>query len=244
MGKSIKNTHKEFKEHWISIKDKLKENSSVATLEEVYLIYNKRIDNRYFKPIKLLRDHEDSSDGFGFSMVAILCSLIEFLQSTIDGKFHQLSYEEEFKYKYETLVNNGAIDYYGKAGRDEFIKFLKELDSRFKEKPGYKTNFDSVAEEFYSCIRCSLLHDACTRNNWIIREESCDDSIFDISNKEEKILYRNNFYKLIKNKVEVDMKKQFASDSGFRKNLLKKMDVIFETAIYDSTDEIPFWWNN
>lgn len=241
MTRAKNNTHKELKKRWATIKQNLSEDS-VLGIEDVYNIFFERIENRYFKPIELLRDSEDSCDGFGFSMVAILCTLIEFLQSTIDGKFHQQSYEEEFKCKYKTLVNRGFINYYGNGGRNEFVIFLKDLDSRFEEKSGYITNFDSVAEEFYSCIRCSLLHDACTRNNWIIREKSVDDSIFDNSNKEEKILYRNDFYTLIKNKVEVDMKGRFFDDQGFRRNLLKKMDIVFETANYSNNDKIPFWW--
>lgn len=239
----MKNTHKEFKERWLSIKKELREDSSDDILKKVYLIYIDRIENRYFKPIELLRNHKDSCDGFGFSMVAILCSLIEFLQSSIDGKFHKQSYENEHKEKFPILVSKGLIKYYGKGGREEFVKYLKELDSRFKESHNCIADFSSVAEEFYSCIRCALLHDACTRNNWIIRKESDDDLIFDNSNSEEKILYRNNFYQLIKNKVNCSMKDQFANDLGLRKNLLKKMDVIFETANYSKFEDIPFWWN-
>jgi hypothetical protein len=238
-----KNTHKEFKEHWISVKDELKEYSSTETFEEVYLIYIERIKNRYFRPIELLRDYKDSSDGFGFSMVAILCSLIEFLQSTIDGKFHQLSYKDEFKVKYPILESVGCIHYYGGGGRNEFIEFLKELNTSFKDNPIYSKDYDTVAREFYSCVRCALLHDACTSGNWIIREQSDKDLILDISNPEEKILYRNKFYELIKNKVNCDMKNQFIVDAEFRKNLLKKMDIIFETANYSKKEDIPFWWN-
>ncbi|MFM9826826.1 hypothetical protein [Flavobacterium sp.] len=240
-----RNTHKEFKERWIFIKNELKEYSSVDLFQKVYLIYNERIENRYFKPIELLRNNKDSCDGFGFSMVAISCSLIEFLQSTIDGKFDKLSYKNEFMSKYPILVSEGLIDYYGGKSGDEFVKFLKELNSRFKEKSNYISNFDSVAKEFYKCVRCTLLHDACTRNNWIIREESDDDTIFDNSNKEEKILYRNNFYELIKNKVNFEMRDQFLDkdNTELRKNLLKKMDVIFETANYGKKEDIPFWWN-
>lgn len=245
MVKSRENTHKEFEKRWISIKNELKEDSSIDLFQKVYLIYKERIDNRYFKPIELLRDHKDSSDGFGFSMVAILCTLIEFLQSTIDGRFDEKSYGNEFRFKYSILHSEGKIPYYGMVNENEdneFVKFLKDLDSSFEKNPPYSNHYNSIAREFYSCIRCSLLHDACTRNNWIIREKSVDNSIFDNSNKDEKILYRNDFYTLIKNKVDVDMKEQFTADSEFRKKLLKKMDIIFETANYIDKDEIPFWW--
>lgn len=244
MTKTKNNTHRELKKRWVAVKKDLSEGSDFG-IEEVYSIYFGRIENRYFKPIELLRDRKDSCDGFGFSMVAILCTLIEFLQSTLDGKFDKQSYKNEFTEKYPILVSESLIGYYeGKSG-DEFVKFLKELNPRFKEIPNYKCHFDSVAKEFYKCVRCPILHDACTRNNWIIREESDDDSIFDNSNKEEKILYRNNFYELIKNKVNCEMRDQFLDkdNAELRKNLLKKMDVIFETANYSKKEDIPFWWN-
>jgi hypothetical protein len=150
-------------------------------------------------------------DGFGFSMVAILCSLIEFLQSTIDGKFDKKAYENEFNLKYSVLQNEKRITYYEVVNNNEdneFVIFLKKLDSRFEKNPDYSAYYNSVAREFYECIRCAILHDACTRNNWIIREKSGDNSIFDISKKEEKILYRNDFYNIIKEKVKKDMKEQ------------------------------------
>ena len=246
MEKSIKNTHKELKERWVCIKNELKEDSSVDLFLKVYLIYNERIDNRYFKPIELLRDHKDSSDGFGFSMVAILCSLIEFLQSTIDGKFDKKAYENEFNLKYSVLQNEKRITYYEVVNNNEdneFVIFLKKLDSRFEKNPDYSAYYNSVAREFYECIRCAILHDACTRNNWIIREKSGDNSIFDISKKEEKILYRNDFYNIIKEKVKKYMKEQFVENKEIRKNLFKKMDIIFETANYNKFEDIPFWWN-
>lgn len=242
MIKTKNNTHRELKKRWVAVKKDLSEGSDFG-IEEVYSIYFKRIENRYFKPIELLKSHDDSIDGYGFSMVAILCSLIEFLQSTIDGKFHRISYEEEFKVKYPILDSEGCIHYYGGAGRNEFIEFLKELNTSFKDNPTYSEDYDTVAREFYSCVRCALLHDACTSGNWIIREQSDKDLIFDISNPEEKILYRNNFYKKIYEKVKNDMSANFINNIEFRKNLLKKMDIIFETANYIVKDEIPFWWN-
>lgn len=245
MTRSKNNTHKELKERWIAVKQNLFEDSDFG-IEEVYSIYFERIENRYFKPIELLKIDDDSSDGYGFSMIAISCSLIEFLQSTIDGKFDEKSYKYEFVSKYPLLVQRGVLKFYGKTEKNtdnQFVLFLKKLDSNFEVNPTYSEHYDSVAREFYSCVRCALLHDACTSGNWIIREKSDKDLIFDISNPQEKILYRNNFYEKIYEKVKNDMRKNFTNNIEFRKNLLKKMDIIFETANYIDKDEIPFWWN-
>lgn len=190
MAKSIKNTHKELKERWETVKKDLNEDSSIDNWNEVYDIFTDRIENRYFRPSESLRDHISSIDGFGFSMVTILCTLIEFLQSTIDGRFEKRSNEVEYRDKYTLLLETGRLKFYSNNGCNKFVWFLENLHSGFKDKPNSDSNhFNSVANEFYSSVRCALLHDACTRNNWIIKEKSIGGLIFDNSNREEKILY-------------------------------------------------------
>lgn len=238
----IINKHRDLKEEWIELKkDIVKTNLDEILWDKVFDIYCNRIKYRYFMPVEVLIKHENSKVGFGFSIVTILCSLIEFLQSSIDGCFDKKSYENEFKIKYKTLSNQGFINYYSYEDDDnEFVKFLikKIPNANFEAKPIYTKHFKSVAREFYSCIRCSLLHDAVTRNNWIIREKS-NNLIFDNSNEKKKILYRNNFYEAIKNVVD-EMRNE--ESEVIRHNLLKKIDVIFETADYQTVEEVPFWW--
>ncbi len=48
------------------------------------LFFRKRVETRYFEPIRLLQEH-GGNKGEGFSIVALQCSLIEFLASTRDG---------------------------------------------------------------------------------------------------------------------------------------------------------------
>jgi len=45
---------------------------------------HKRLSLRYLEPIKVLRD-SGTFQGEGFSIVAIQCTLIEFLESTVQG---------------------------------------------------------------------------------------------------------------------------------------------------------------
>lgn len=44
-----------------------------------------RLELRYLKPIRILQEH-GTLEGEGFSILAILCTLVEFLESTFQGK--------------------------------------------------------------------------------------------------------------------------------------------------------------
>src|SRR2546428_1706547 len=44
-----------------------------------------RLESRYFRPIEILKK-QDRFAGEGFSVMTLLCSLVEFLESTWQGK--------------------------------------------------------------------------------------------------------------------------------------------------------------
>jgi hypothetical protein len=70
---------------WHATKASLVVGGDPQTWRAVYRdFYRARLDLRYLNPIKILQDHGTFS-GEGFSIAAIQCSLIEFLESTIQG---------------------------------------------------------------------------------------------------------------------------------------------------------------
>src|SRR5690348_1224997 len=50
--------------------------------------FHRRLSLRYLKPINVLQNH-GTFQGEGFSIVAIQCSLIEFLESSLQGKSYR-----------------------------------------------------------------------------------------------------------------------------------------------------------
>ena len=134
---------------WYLLKQRLIENSCEKTwkqaLNEYFL---KRLNLHYLNPIKVLQRHGTFS-GEGFSILAILCTLIEFLESTVKG------------FKYRFLKSGEKLDKfeYSKSSK-LFIDFLCNREPFNKE-------FNStLAMEFYINIRCGLLHEAQTKNRW------------------------------------------------------------------------------
>jgi hypothetical protein len=75
--------------------------------------FYERLSSRYLEPISVLQDC-GTFQGEGFSIVAIQCSLIEFLESTVQG----LSY----RYRRRNDPPIGPHEYSGSG--DIFVQFL------------------------------------------------------------------------------------------------------------------------
>ncbi len=111
------------------------------------IFFKKRIETRYFEPIRLLQEHGENK-GEGFAIVALQCSLIEFLASIRTGqnyKHCQSGSDECEKYEY---CQSSKL----------FTDFLRD-EEPFKKAFSCKVKADS----FYKHIRCSLLHEARTK---------------------------------------------------------------------------------
>ncbi|SFU12381.1 hypothetical protein SAMN05444141_10998 [Pseudovibrio denitrificans] len=111
----------------------------------------RRLKDRYLEPIQAIQE-AGALEGEGFAIVSIQCALIEFLAALKLGK--------NFKY----LVRGerlGEFEY--SKSRELFRDFL------VTEKP-FANCFKTIesAESFYSNVRCALLHEARTKNGWLI----------------------------------------------------------------------------
>ncbi len=136
--------------------------------------FHARIATRYLDPIaaiKRIRKHQ----GEGFSIVAIQCSMIEFLESTVQG----------VSYRY--LPRGSAAQLTAHEYSDSQRLFVDFLRGREPFKEDFKS--EKIARDFYVGVRCGLLHEARTKNAWLIRTNG--PTIIRLAPK--KILYRNNF---------------------------------------------------
>tara|TARA_Y100000782_G_C10187314_1_gene267554 strand:- start:6952 stop:7560 length:609 start_codon:yes stop_codon:yes gene_type:complete len=134
--------------------------------------FYKRLETRYLSPIRTLTN-KGCCDGEGFSIVAIQCSLIEFLESTYCGiKYRRLKKGEvlePFEYQFSGEVFKRFL-----TTRDPFKDFFNE----------------ELATEFYSNVRCGILHEAMTNNGWRIHAKSKENLLIDTENK---IVFRDDF---------------------------------------------------
>jgi hypothetical protein len=141
-----------------------------------------RLQSRYFAPIDTLRkpvthpkNGKEPWQGEGFAIVALQCSLIEFLGATLKGQTYVN--HSELKGRKTTAFE------YSKSG-EMFVEFLTTH-------PPFKEVFvtDVLAWDFYNGVRCALLHEARTRNHWTILARKAPGPCIDTKNK---IIYRDD----------------------------------------------------
>ncbi len=165
-----------------------------------------RLEDRYLKPIKTLQDH-GHWQGEGFSIVAIQCSLLEFLESTAQGKnYHYLK-------KGETL---GVHEY--ASSKDIFVQFLCERQpfmSVFAQAPG-------LAEDFYASVRCGLVHEARTKNGWLIHAGTSAPVLVD---EPGRILYRDKFQAALLQFI-AEYAQALPSDPALQEAFIRKFDAL------------------
>lgn len=116
-------------------------------------IFEERLNERYIRPAEIIQRHSHIV-GEGFSIVTILCALIETLETFYVGQC----------YKHDQPRN----DYEYGNGRSESI-YLSFLTKR---EPFCGVFNETLARDFYKNVRCALLHEAMTRNRWVIRISS------------------------------------------------------------------------
>ncbi|EKT4544245.1 hypothetical protein OC66_06510 [Flavobacterium psychrophilum] len=166
---------------WVELEKVLKseeeENWGLA-----FHFFEERIKTRYLNPIKAILAM-NLNNGEGFAVVNLQCSLIETIESFINGwKFSADPYGW-FKNEIALGLNDSTIN-----NKEIFISFF---DKRI---PFIDLNVNGT--EFYKYVRCGLLHETQTKNGWQIRANGIDKSIKD------KIIYRDLFQKDIETVIE------------------------------------------
>jgi hypothetical protein len=162
-----------------------------------------RLASRYLEPIKVLQDN-GSFQGEGFSIVAIQCSLIEFLESTVQGTC--------YRYRRRNEPPPGPYEYSDSG--ELFVQFLTNRQP-------FARDFDrDTARDFYESVRCGLLHEARTKNGWTIWAESPTQNVV---NANERIVYRNDFQAAILEHIQW-YKAMLCSDAAVQEAFIRKFD--------------------
>jgi hypothetical protein len=145
---------------WKAIQVRLEANPSLELWEEAYTEFHyKRIELRYLNPIRLLGETR-SNEGEGFSMVALFCTLIEFLATSERGM--------NFNVNIQTGRRPNVLGHeYGLGTGSDYFRDLLTTNSLFHGIVPLGT-----AANFYSHVRCGLLHEARTGDGWTIVADS------------------------------------------------------------------------
>lgn len=136
--------------------------------EQAYNYFDQRIKTRYLKPIEAILNIGNNK-GEGFAVVNIQCSLIETIECFINGWIHKHPY---------------YIDLNGVSFKGNERVFKSFFNNRVK--------IGISGKDFYRSVRCCLLHETQTKNNWKIKKSRDKRKAFEVK-ESFKILYRDGF---------------------------------------------------
>lgn len=127
---------------------------------DVIAMFRQRIENYYLKPIKAIKD-PGKLKGEGFTILTIQCALIEMFAAFKNGQIHN----------HRKRPGGPSFEY--KLADDCFIKFLQTepiFENHFYMLNGRRKILDQPfsAKDFYSSVRCGLMHEARTKGHWVI----------------------------------------------------------------------------
>lgn len=189
---------------WLRFREELAHGTDSAWKAAFDDFLHPRLTLRYFDPIKTLQ-YGGAYQGEGFSIVAIQCTLIEFLESTTQG----VNYK--FKSKGE------------KSGPFEYTSSQSIFEAFLCSRTPFSSIFDKAsALDFYIGVRCGLLHEAQTKNGWKILGRSTDNLI---ANTKDRVVYRDNFQKGLLDYVGA-YKEALLSDKNLQSAFIRKFDNI------------------
>lgn len=156
---------------------------------EIIRFLRDRYYERFFEPLKVLRNSLGNEQGHGFAIMALCCLLIETLQSYRDGLAStnrgELSRLAQYSPPPRFAIHPSE---WPKSGEEVFERYFATNSTLFPNVDG---------REFYRNIRNGLLHQAQTKDGWLIKvrqEKLCDAS--------KKIIDRDEFAKRLEDAFE------------------------------------------
>jgi len=196
---------------WLQLKESLGHGPGKnARWDEAYDFFEKRINNRYLIPIEVI-EKNSNCEGEGFAISAIICSLIEALETFRQGKV------------YKRGSKGNSLD-----ETKEYFKSQPIFEKFLNEHEPFKAHFaaDGLATNFYENVRCALLHEAATRNGWKIQTNT---TVLVEKRNGSLILNRVLFVGAIKLYIS-NYKEELLGSSELKKAFIQKLDLICETA--------------
>lgn len=191
-------------EDWKVAREQLVKNSDTKLWKVTCSDYFfKRLFPRYLSPIEILQ-RNCKSEGEGFAILAVQCSLIEFLESITQG------------INYRHGKDCGQYEYNESGGL--FVNFLN------CRHPFSQVFDQKLARDFYKSVRCGILHEARTKNGWRVHAGRKGGSMLD---RDQKIIYRNGFQSGLQCYIDWYCK-TLPSDKTLQQAFIRKYDNLCE----------------
>lgn len=184
--------------------------------------FEERIRTRYLNSINAILEM-NLKTGEGFAVVNLQCSLIETIESFINGWIYHNDGEKKSKKGW----------FKNKISNETHIKEINNNLCLFESFFKNHLNFKKInGNDFYFNVRCSLLHETQTKNNWKIKKGLKFGKIFEEKDN-FKIIYRDNFQRdlektinLYKTAIIKEQKFNNIEAKELRKNFIAKFNHI------------------
>jgi hypothetical protein len=222
------------RDQWINIKNNFKSYAVDEFWEQGFRLFRNRINNKFIAPLDKIIELKNHV-GEGFAILIVQCALIETFAAFKYGKVFNPRYNEENDPTYQYRDSRKIFtDFLHEEKIFENHFFVMENDSKIMDKP-------FVADDFYSNVRCALVHEGRTRKKWTInvKPKKISDSIFikEIGGKHK--IYRTFLQRSLKqylNDYLNDLHKNHNEE--LRKFFGRKMDHIYHLKKNNLN-----WWN-
>ncbi|NKL18478.1 hypothetical protein [Rhizobium leguminosarum] len=194
-----------FPKAWPAIKATLAPDASPEQWEAaIGRCLDTRLKLRYFDPIEAITASRKLK-GEGFLILTIQCSILEFLASLRRG------------WNYRQGAGWGIDFEYGGSKR-LYVEFLCQ-------NPPFSDWFptEERAEDFYKNIRCGLVHEAQTKDGWVVKAGSSQHPLIDFN---AKIVNRDEFGRAI-NIYLADYRHALRGDQNLQDAFKRKFDNIY-----------------
>lgn len=198
-----------FPKDWPAIKAAIDADPSVDTWTSVAdIVLRGRLNRLYFGPIhQLTREPGERGQGEGFAILTIQCAVIEFLAALRKG----------WSFKHGHKVQ-GQDNYYGNS-KLLYTTFLSE-EAPFAD--AFTTQ--ARADEFYTDIRCGLVHEGQTKNTWRIWRGQASDPLVDF---DRKAIHRD----VMQRQIEAYLDRycaELAATAQLQDAFIRKFDYLFQ----------------
>lgn len=213
---------------------------SNTSWKEVIDLFEKRVDDFYFTPIKQILTL-GKQQGEGFSILTLQCALIEMFAAFRQGKIHNRSKPETGGLKYEYRDSSACFV--------EFLhteKIFENIFYRIDKKGDKQKNQPFSASGFYGNVRCGLMHEGRTKKDWLITtktDNGFSSLIFIVENKDKtKSINRTILNKRLEYYFREiylrELRQKDDSGSRLRRLFARKLD-----HLYDISRDINYdWW--
>lgn len=229
----------EERKQWDKLRIQLNSNYTYSSeWNEAIKLFKKRLDRKFFTPVQTIITHQ-KLEGEGFAIVTVQCALIESLASFRTGEIH--------------IVRRKATspNYLYDGSKKMFVDFLNSAEifkDNFWEVDKNGRHIDNSpfnAEDFYTKVRCGLMHEARTKGEWNINATKSDiktNKIFLEKSGTKIKIYRTILHYRLKEYVKSylkDLQEDNNKGEELRRYFARKLD-----HLYDKTPDpnLYEWW--